>query len=239
MERWFGGTAEDQFVFFSTSHIFMIILYVVALTALLYSFKKFAVKPYLLNIFRWSFAAFLILSEITYQVWMAVNDMWHPGHSLPLQICTLAGIMAIIGLITRNKSIMIFTFFIGFIPAGLTIITPELSFDYPHFRYWQFFLFHIILSCTSLYFILAHKVTITFKTTLKAFMVLLVYAFFIGVFINPMFGGNYLFLSDSPANETLINFLGSGMMYITNLVIVGFIVFLISFAIYKLVGQRE
>lgn len=237
MENWFGGTVDEGFTLFSTSHIFMIILYLVLLIALLYSYKKITAKPYLGSTFRWSLAGFLLFLEITYQTWMIVNDMWRPSHSLPLQICSLAFILAIIALVTLNKNVIIFTFFIGFIPAGLTIITPELNFDFPHYRFWHFFLHHIVLSCVSLYLVLAHKVAITFKSTLAAFGILLLYAFVIGVVINPMFGGNYLFLSDSPENETLINFLGSGVIYIVNLVIVGFIVFLLSFGIYKWIGS--
>jgi hypothetical integral membrane protein (TIGR02206 family) len=171
---------------------------------------------------------------------MVVNDMWHPSHSLPLQICSIAVILAIIALVTLNKNVIIITFFVGFIPAGLTIITPELTFDFPHYRFWHFFLHHIILSCVSLYLVLVYKVNITFKTTMAAFGALLLYALVIGIFINPMFGGNYLFLSNSPENETLINFLGTGVIYIVNLVIAGFVVFMISFGIYKLaVRWRE
>jgi hypothetical integral membrane protein (TIGR02206 family) len=234
MENWFDGTAHDRFTFFGTSHIVMIILYFLVLIALLYSYKKILAEPFLLSAVRWSLAGFLLLLETTYQIWMAVNDMWHPSHSLPLQICSMAVILAIIALVTLNKNMIIITFFVGFIPAGLTIITPELTFDYPHYRFWHFFLHHIILSWVSLYLVLVYKVKITFKTTLAAFGALLLYALVIGAFINPMFGGNYLFLSESPENETLINFLGSGIIYIVNLVIVGFAVFIISFGIYKL-----
>jgi len=235
MEEWFGGSAHDGFTFFSTSHIVMIIFYFIILIALLYIYKKILARPFLLNTIRWSLAGFLLLLEITYQIWMVVNDMWHPSHSLPLQICSIAVILAIIALATLNKNMIIITFFVGFIPAGLTIITPELTFDFPHYRFWDFFLHHIILSCVSLYLVLVYKVRVTFKTTLAAFGVLLLYALVIGAFINPMFGGNYLFLSDSPENETLINFLGTGGIYIVNLVIVGFVVFMISFGIYKMV----
>ncbi|MFA1821120.1 TIGR02206 family membrane protein [Virgibacillus oceani] len=239
MENWFGGTAHEGFTLFSTGHIFMIILYFVVLIALLYSYKKATANPSFRRTLRWSFAGFLLFLEITYQTWMVANDMWHPSHSLPLQICSLAFILAAIALVTLNKSMIVLTFFLGFIPAGLTIITPELNFDFPHYRYWHFFLQHIVLSLVSLYLVLAHKVKITFKTTMAAFGALLLYALVIGVFINPMFGGNYLFLSDSPENETLINFLGTGVIYIVNLVIAGFVVFLISFGIYKMVIRRS
>jgi len=239
VENWFGGFAHDRFTLFSTSHIVMIILYFIVLVTLLYSYKTFPAKPYLSSAFRWTLAGVLFISETTYQIWMIVNDNWRLAYSLPLHICSLAGILAIIALITRNKKLIIITFFLGFIPAGLTIITPELAFDYPHYRYWQFFLHHIVLSFVSLYLVLGSTVKITFKTTLTAFGALLLYALVIGAFINPMIGGNYLFLSASPANDTFINFLGSGPMYIVNLVIVGFVVFLLSFGVYRFVVRQR
>src|SRR5690625_1249709 len=238
MENWFGGIVQERFILFSTSHIVMILLYFLVLTVLLFNHKKITANPHFSSMFRWLLAGFLLLSEATYQIWMAVNGMWRIEYSLPLHICSLSGILAVIALVSRNKNVIIITFFLGFIPAALTIITPELGFDYPHYRYWQFFLHHIVLSCVSLYLVLASKVNITFKTTLAAFGTLLLYALVIGALINPMLDGNYLFLSASPANDTIINFLGSGIVYIVNLVMVGFLVFIISFIMFKLIARR-
>jgi len=238
MENWFGSIINDRFTLFSTSHTLMIILYFIVLMVLFFHYKKVTASSRFSNILRWTLAVFLLLSETTYQIWMAVNDIWRLEYSMPLHICSLAGMLAIIALTTRNKHIIIFTYFLGFLPAGLTIITPELAFDYPHYRYWQFFLHHIVLSCSSFYLVLTSRVNITLKTALTAFGVLLFYALVVGAFINPVLGGNYLFLSASPANDTIINFLGSGIFYIVNLVIVGFFVFLLSFGVFKLAARR-
>ena len=237
MDFWFSGDVQSRFSLFSSSHMAMIVLYLVLLAAILLNYKKIAANQQLKNRIRWSFAGILIISVVSYHTWMIVNDTWRLGHSLPLHITSLSGILAIFSLITLNKKLIKMTFFIGFVSTGLAVITPDLAHDFPHYRYWQFFLHHIVVSVASLYLVLVIDLHITLKHCLTVFGGLLVYALVIGVIVNPALDANYLFLSGAPANETLLNHLGSGAIYIVSLVAIAFVVFLLSFGFYKLVKR--
>ncbi len=35
----------------------------------------------------------------------------------------------------------------------MALITPELPYDYPHFRYWKFFIHHIVISWSSIFLV--------------------------------------------------------------------------------------
>lgn len=145
MDAWFGGDVIDRFSLFGPSHIAMIALYLILLGAIIFSHRKIAANDTLKHMFRWSLAGLLIISVTSYHIWMVVNDSWRLGHSLPLHICSLSGILAIFALITNNKKLIMITFFLGFIPAGLTVITPEVAHGFPHYRFWQFFFWFYFL----------------------------------------------------------------------------------------------
>ncbi|MBR7552598.1 TIGR02206 family membrane protein [Allobacillus sp. GCM10007491] len=235
MDSFFSGDVPNRFSLFSASHITMIILYLIMIVTLVISYRKLAANQTLTNFLRWLFAGILFISVSSYHMWMASNDTWLLGHSLPLHITSLSGFLAIYALISFNKRLIRVTFFIGFLSTGLAVMTPDLAYDFPHYRYWQFFLHHMIVSVSSLYLVLVTDIQITLKHLFTIFGGLLVYAFIIGVFVNPTLDANYLFLSRPPVNETIINYLGSGPIYIVSLVFIGFFAFLLSFGFYQFV----
>ncbi|MEC5425813.1 TIGR02206 family membrane protein [Virgibacillus sp. C22-A2] len=239
MEEWFGKISNEHFIPFSFSHIAMILIYIVALVILLITYKKYAESDLLLNVFRWSIIVTLTLSELSYQTWSVVNGSWSAGESLPLHLCSIAGIIVIIGLATYNKKIITISFFIGFLPALLAIVTPELTYNYTHFRFWHFFIHHIVLSFASIFLLLSSSVKITVKYTLEAYGYLLIYAAIIGFLINPTLNSNYLFLSNTPTADTLFDVLGDGIWYYINLCLLGLVVFIGQFGVLKLFIYKE
>lgn len=138
-------------------------------------------------------------------------------------------------LITRNPFLFEVTYFLGVGGALQALLTPELFYDFPHYRYFHFFLAHIAIILASFYMIWFEKFTPTPKSIIKAFLTLNVIALFVYL-VNIITKGNYMFLARKPSNPSLIDFLGPYPWYIISLELVAltmFILLYIPFFIFK------
>ncbi|WP_077324148.1 YwaF family protein [Virgibacillus siamensis] len=232
MIDWFVGVDGKPFVAFGPSHLVMLIIYFLGLILFFISFTKIRESRTIYNILRWTLFGILIFSEITYQIWAAVNGLWNPREHLPLHLCGITGITGAIALWNHNKKLIRITFFFGLIPAFLAIVTPELPFDFPHFRYWKFFIHHIFISWIGLFLVVANYTEITFKSMLESYGYILLYACLIGYIVNPLLDSNYLYLSHTPTASTPLDLLGSGFIYYFTLCLLALIVFFIQYKIY-------
>lgn len=238
MGRWFSNEVHQPFEPLMTSHIIILALFFAGLLALLFSYPLFKRSTRYTALIRWTLFTILLLSELTYQLFAISNDIWSTQEFVPLHLCGVASILAMVALITRNKSLIQFNFFIGIIPAFLALLTPELPNAYPHYRFLKFFFHHMAISWASLFLILTSNVTITFRSLLGTFGVLNLYAIVI-FFVNREIGSNYLFLSSAPTAETPLDLLGSGVWYYINLELLTFSVFLLLYCVYRLTQSRK
>ncbi|MBP1970002.1 putative integral membrane protein (TIGR02206 family) [Virgibacillus natechei] len=235
MREWFLNLEGEPFTWFGTSHIAMLFIYVIGLIILLLTYKKIKANRSLYNSTRWTLFGLLVLSEASYHIWASINGIWTAEYYIPLHLCSMAGITATIALVTHNKKLIIFTFFIGLIPAVMALLTPELHYEFPHFRFLMFFIQHMVISWVSIFLVITRSVAITFKSTMEAYGYLLLYAAITGLIINPVLNSNYLFLSHTPTASTPLDFLGSGIWYYINLCLLALAMFIALFGLYKLI----
>lgn len=228
----FGSTTTHSFNLFSLSHVIMIAIYIIGFALIMLFVPKLSNRHG--NITRWVLLGILLLSETSYQTWGLLNGTWNSKEYLPFQLCSFAGVLTIIALATRNNHLIKVCFFISIFPAFLAVVTPELFHGFPHFRFWQFFIHHIILSWASIFLVVSTKVHITWKNTWMIYLYLLIYAAIVGFILNPMFDANFLFLARASSADTPLNMLGDGIWYYVNLCTLGFIVFVAMFGMYKL-----
>ena len=234
MEEWFGSNSIAAFNIFGWHHALMILLYIIGIGYLVIYSKRLRNDKRQAQTIRWSLFIILVSSELSYQAWGTINGTWNPAEFLPFQLCSIAGILTMLALFSKNHILIQIIFFISIVPSFLAILTPELQHGYPHYRFWQFFIHHIVLSWGSFFLIVSNPINITFKKTIEAYIYLLVYAGLVGFILNPIFDANFLFLARTPSANTPLNLLGSGFWYYFNLCLVGLVVFLTIFAIYKL-----
>ncbi|WP_174615446.1 TIGR02206 family membrane protein [Virgibacillus ihumii] len=233
MVDWFVGLDGQPFMTFGVSHIIMLIIYFLGLILFLTARHKLRRNAKLYNIIRWGLFGVLVLSEITYQIWAAVNEIWSLSEHIPLHLCGITGITGAIALFSHNEKLIHITFFFGLVPAFLAVVTPELPYDIPHFRYWKFFIHHIVVSWVSLFLVVANSTKITFKSMLESYGYILLYAALIGFVVNPVLGSNYLYLSHTPTASTPLDLLGSGFIYYFNLCLLALSVFFVQYIAYN------
>jgi len=233
MDSWFGITSEQYFVPFSTSHIIVLSVALLGIILILLFRERLRKATRSFQILRWVLFSVLVLCEVSYQYWTISNDIWYFAGHMPLHLCGVASITAMIGLLTLRKSWIQISFFIGIVPSFLALVTPDMPFDYHHYRFWVFFILHMTIPWASLLLVLPKPGIISLRSVFKVFGLLVAYAVAIGFVLNPLTGSNYLYLSQLPTADTLLSFFGDGIWYYLNLGITALLLFLLQYFLWN------
>lgn len=219
------------FSLFSTSHISAIFILCVSVAILWYMKNQLKVVRNV-GVIEKSFAITLVIADMGYYLWLIFTDRWNIQDSLPLELCSISLVLAVILLWTGNRHLYDIVFYAGIGGALQAIITPVLDIDFPHFRYFHFFFTHIGIIVTALYFTWIKDYRPTFKGILKTLLILNL--LLPGIFIiNRLTEGNYMFLQRKPTNGSLLDFLGPYPWYILSLEGVAFLTFSILWLIFR------
>jgi hypothetical integral membrane protein (TIGR02206 family) len=215
MMGWFGGNVKEyDFEMFSVSHFVIIALLILG------SFFIFLFKDKLKDK-KWRRAEVavgisLIVIEVSYHLWMVVNDMWDVSHGIPLELCSISLILSVLLLLTRKKVIYEILLFTALLGASQAVFTPLLNFDFPHFRFFHFFYTHLMMIWVVFYFTWVQGYRPTIWSIVKLFVFLNVLLPII-MLINKAVDGNYMFLSHKPNSASLLNLLGPYPWYILSM----------------------
>ncbi len=213
-----------SFAQFSTTHFMAIGVLCFSIILLLISRKKWSVKPMSRQRIERLFALSLAVMEVLYHVWLIRIGRWDLSNSLPLELCSISLIIAIVLLWTGNRRLIDFVFFAGIGGALQAMATPVLDVGFPHFRYFHFFYSHIGIILTALYFTWMKGYRPSFKGIIKTMVILnVLLPLIFGV--NALFRGNYMFLREKPANGSLLDYLGPYPWYILSLEGIAFMMF--------------
>lgn len=233
MDSWFGETSTYYFTPFSASHLIMLAAAAAGIILLVLFRKQMRPKSTAFNTLRWILFVLLLVSEASYQYWTISNGLWNFSGHVPLHLCGIASITAMIGLLTMNKTWIQISFFIGLFPAFLAMVTPELPYGYQHFRFWKFFVHHTAIPWACLFLALAKPATITLRSVFKVYFLLIIYALIIGFIVNTLTASNYLYLSQLPDATTPLSFFGDGIWYYLNLGLTALVLFLLQYYIWN------
>lgn len=213
------------FQIWGKEHI-LTIFFIILIIFCVYFFRN-RLQPYR-KIIRLVVGWSLIVSRLSLDLWYVITDQWSLQSSLPLELCSIASLLCGIMLITKNYSLFEIGYFIAIGGATQAILTPDLNFGFPQYRFLQFFLDHMLLVLAPLIMIWLYRFTITKKSLTKSFITLNVIAGIVFV-INLLFSANYMFLRQKPRGPSLLDFLGPYPYYIFSLEIVALIIFIILY----------
>lgn len=221
-----------SFEMFSTAHFGALVVLCLLALLLFMSKKRWVLQQRKLRIIEHLFASTLLLMEASYHVWLFQKGIWHLGSSLPLELCSISLMLTIILLWTRNKHVYNFVFYAGIGGAFQAVLTPDLYFSFPHFRYFHFFYVHFGIILTALYFTWVRGYVPTFQgiiQTMIALNILLPCIFVLNIFLH----GNYMFLQKKPPNGSILDFLGPYPWYILSLEVVAFVIFICLWLLFR------
>ncbi|MFC0275015.1 TIGR02206 family membrane protein [Metabacillus herbersteinensis] len=227
---------SEQFALFSPSHLFMLGL-TVGTILLLFKMRKMFVQYNKHDHIRMFIVIGLFLSEAFLHIWYLREGTWDAQFMLPLQLCSISLILSIVMLLSRNYFLFEVTFFLGIGGATQALLTPELIYDFPHFRYFHFFLAHILIVIASVYMVIYEGFKPTLRSVWRAILALNILATFVFL-MNRMTGGNYMFLSRKPSNPSLLDLLGDYPWYILSLEFVALFIFLLLYLPFYIFSLR-
>ncbi|WP_240190016.1 TIGR02206 family membrane protein [Bacillus sp. P14.5] len=165
------------FVLFSMSHLTAIGISI--LLMILFYISRNKIKAHGRQLTRYLLVFLLIFGEVSFQYWYIFNDRWDAAINLPFQLCSLSLYLCTIMLLTRSYRIFEISFFVSMTGAFVAILTPELFYGFPHFRYFQFFIAHIAIVLSCLYMVWIEGYKATYSSVLKSLAALNIIAFFV------------------------------------------------------------
>lgn len=199
----------------------------VMLALLLYCFRA-GIRDHTLvkTIIRYSILLGLLAPQIVLYYWYAVQGLWDVKYTLPLELCSISQLLAVIMLFTRSKLLYQIVFFAGIGGAMQAMFTPDLDYPFPHFRFFHFFIVHIAIILAPLYMTWIESFRPTWKSIWMTMLFLNILLVVVGG-TDYWLGANYMFLRHKPEGASLLDLLGPYPYYL----IVEEIIALVTFTI--------
>ena len=213
----------NRFELFSKEHFFYLAAYsLITLIFIIISLKVRDKKSFARN--SATIIGILKLSELAYRFVILGDPI---RFLLPLHLCNLTLIMAIIAMITKNKFFLNLVYFWS---AGtiFALLTPEVKINFPHLLNISFFSTHFYLIFSAVYCVKVFNFKPDFKNLLKAFKYVNL-AFIIIFFINLALKTNYMFVNYKPTFKSPLDYMGPWPYYIIVLEIITFVCFLVMY----------
>lgn len=168
---------------------------------------------------------FVLVVQVVNIVFFATPPRLDPATSLPLHICDLAGIIAVLDLMTRHRVLMAMMLYWG---VGLSLqgfVLPVVREGPETFRFFLFFASHLSIVATGLYDVVVRQFRPTWRDCAIAFTITITYLVII-LPINIMTGWNYGYVANpAPPAANPAAFLGAWplrVLWMTLLVLAGF-----------------
>jgi hypothetical integral membrane protein (TIGR02206 family) len=189
------------------------------------------------NSFRISLAVLLILQEISYHMWNIYINEWTLQKMLPLHLCSTFVWLSAFMLITKNRDVYEFAFFLGIGGALQALLTPDIAdYGFPHYRFFHVFISHGAIIIAALYMTIVEGYRPTWRSFGRVFLWLNIYAVIV-YFVNILVGSNYMFVTHKPDTASLLDVMGPWPIYIFAEV-VALMIFLILYLPFALSDLR-
>lgn len=210
--RYFFGQGDTiEFENFTLAH-FLPILVAAGIIYLIYRFRN-SIRDLKHEInFRYVLAFMMIICEMSY-FWrlVAMPSLGaNPVDHLPITVCGWGIVFGSYMLIGKAQSLFDICYFWTFSGSIFALITPTvISYAGPtRYRYYQFWGEHLFGYIALFYMIFVHKIRPTWKSFLRAYIligILAVIAFIANNMLGP--GANYLFMAEPESTPSILDIL--------------------------------
>jgi hypothetical integral membrane protein (TIGR02206 family) len=164
--------------------------------------------------FSRAFAVLILLVQVPFQVRVMLPGHWNVTYSLPLQLCDLAWISAVVALWTHRKWAYSVTYYWGVTLTSQALITPELTGpDFPSPEFLMFWCMHCFIVWSALYLTWGLGFRPDWRSYRITVLVTACWAVAMVAF-NAVTGSNYGFLNHKPPGASLLNVLGGWPWYL-------------------------
>jgi hypothetical integral membrane protein (TIGR02206 family) len=173
--------------------------------------------------FRWLLAFMLAACHLV-ENGVALFQGWYQIRMLPLEMCDLAAIFGIYGLLTEDVRAVGPAYFFALSGTLPALVTPELDVTFPHVRFVVYFIEHGLTVITPLTLVLGLGIVPGAMAWFRAFLIINAFAA-LNAGINFALGTNFMYLSRKPNGPTPFDWFGPWPGYLAVLEVVVLVVF--------------
>jgi hypothetical integral membrane protein (TIGR02206 family) len=163
--------------------------------------------------FRRGFALLIPCLTVPMQMLQLLPGDYDVGTSLPLQLCDLAWVAAIVALWTRHWAATALVYFWGLTLTVQGIVTPSLTELFPDPRYFMFWGMHFCTVWAAVYLTFGLRVPLSWRSYRFAVAVTALWAVTVMAF-NAATGTNYGYLNRKPSVGSLLDLFGPWPGYV-------------------------
>ena len=188
----------------------------------------------------WMALTFLPLISLALRTWLdsSIRDL-NLQEDLPLHLCRILSLAAPIVVFSgREKAIRIF-YYLVLAGVANAMITPEITYGFPHYGFILYWLYHASLVLLVLYGILVFGVKLSLRDGWHAFLTVNIY-FLVLHGINRWIGSNYMYSRHKPGSATVMDYLGDWPVYLIWLEFIALGLILLIYLIFsRLMPQKD
>ncbi len=150
---------------------------------------------------------------------------------MPLHVCGITVFAVVVMLVFRRQTAYEIAYFWGLVGATNAVVTPQLEFGFPQYRFFQYFIAHGGIVAAALFATWGLGMRPTTRSVLRVFVLLNVLAVVL-IGVNLMLGSNYMFLCQPPVTKSPFFFLPWPwyLLFLDGIVLVLFYLLFIPFS---------
>jgi len=184
-------------------------------------------------------AVILLTARFGHGVILAQEYPWTT--LLPFHLCDIAMFAVILALSGRGRLSFDVAYFFGLAATLQGVLTPNIPFDFPHPRFFTYFVWHCGIVVFDLYLVFGLKKRPTVRSLWQCYAWLHVYALVAGA-INFLLSANYGYLRYKPTGGSVMDHFGEWPFYIIGLslfALVSFWIFYLPFGVANLIRKHK
>jgi hypothetical integral membrane protein (TIGR02206 family) len=158
-------------------------------------------------------AVAIVITTLSWQPYVLVNNSWSAALSLPVQLCDVGGFVAAAALLWRQAVLVELAYFWGLGGTLQALLTPDLRDHFPSFPYLQFYATHDLVVLAALFLVIGLGLRPRAGAVRRIFLLTLGFALIVGL-IDLTTGGNYMYLRHVPGQGSLLSVMGPWPWYI-------------------------
>src|SRR5881396_2433280 len=217
--------------------IFLTIVLPFALAAVVWRTKSHRVERAIIA----ALSAVLVLNYVAYLIFIRSHGVVDWRQMLPLQMCDWGMVVVIVAMWTGKQRWFEVAYFWGIGGTVQAVLTPNLRFGFPDFRFFSFFVSHCGIIVGIIFLMSVHHLRPHPFSIVRVFAWTEFY-FIITLTADKFTGFNYGFLLHKPEAKTLLNILSNYRpLYLFEmhlLALAFFVALYLPFAIYDLVRGK-
>jgi len=218
-----GVPLSQRFVAFSAQHWLILAIFVLGLVLFPMWGRSHRGTPAEVVVRR-GLALLMAVVIVVMQVYYAMSPVSGSltvqlGSSLPLELCDIANLTAVIALATRSQVATAFTYYVALSLSVQAVLTPALGQSFPSLRFLGFWFLHLMVVWLAAYLTWG----LGFRPTWRLYGITcglaLVWVAVAGT-VNATVGTNFGYLARKPSSASLFDLLGPWPIYVVNTVLI-------------------